>query len=58
MGTKVERRKIEGITKETPCRAILNEITFFSEMENRKVKQVLSGGWYQWGWEDIRKGGI
>jgi hypothetical protein len=26
-------------------------------MENRKVKQVLSKGWYQWGREDIGKGG-
>jgi hypothetical protein len=25
-------------------------------MENRKVKQVLSRGWYQWEGEDIRKG--
>jgi hypothetical protein len=22
--------------------------SIFSKMENRKVKQVLSGGWYQW----------
>jgi hypothetical protein len=22
----------------------------------KNVKQVLSGGWYQWGREDIRKG--
>jgi hypothetical protein len=25
-------------------------------MENRKVKQVLSGGWHQWEGKDIRKG--
>jgi hypothetical protein len=25
-------------------------------MQNHKVKQVLSGGWYQWEGEDIRKG--
>jgi hypothetical protein len=25
-------------------------------MKGRKVKQVLSGGWYQYVWEDIRKG--
>jgi hypothetical protein len=25
-------------------------------MENRKVKQVLSRGWYQGEWEDIKKG--
>jgi hypothetical protein len=25
-------------------------------MENRKVKQVLSGGWYPWEGEDIKKG--
>jgi hypothetical protein len=28
----------------------------FSKMENRKVSQVLSGGWHQWEGEDIRKG--
>jgi hypothetical protein len=27
----------------------------FSKMEGRKVKQVLSGGWYKWEEEDIRK---
>jgi hypothetical protein len=27
----------------------------FSKMENRKVKQVMSRGWYQWEREDIRK---
>jgi hypothetical protein len=25
-------------------------------MENRKIKQFLSGGWYQWEGEEIRKG--
>jgi hypothetical protein len=25
-------------------------------LENRKVKQVLSGGWQQWDGEEIRKG--
>jgi chitinase len=30
-------------------RAILNKQTcLFSKMEDRKVKQVLSGGWHQW----------
>jgi hypothetical protein len=24
--------------------------------QNRKVKEVLSGSWYQWEGEDIRKG--
>jgi hypothetical protein len=23
-------------------------MSFFKKMEDRKVKQVLSGGWYQW----------
>jgi hypothetical protein len=27
----------------------------FSKIENRKAKQVLSGGWYQWKGVDIRK---
>jgi hypothetical protein len=31
-------------------------MSFFSKTENRKVKQVLSGGWHQWEGEDIRKG--
>jgi hypothetical protein len=25
-------------------------------MENRRAEQALSGGWQQWGGEDIRKG--
>jgi hypothetical protein len=34
-------------SKETPYRAILNKQKYlFSKMENRKLKQVLSGGWY------------
>jgi hypothetical protein len=34
---------------ETPCIAILNKQKCLSlKTENRKVKQVLSGGWYQW----------
>jgi hypothetical protein len=28
---------------------------FFSKTENRKVKQVLFGGWYQWEEEDISR---
>jgi hypothetical protein len=24
-------------------------------MKNRKVKQVLSGGWYQWEWEGYKE---
>jgi hypothetical protein len=34
----------------------MNKDVFFSKMEARKVKQVLSGGWYQWAGEDVRKG--
>jgi hypothetical protein len=29
---------------------------FLPKIEDRKVKQVLSGGWHQWEGEDIRKG--
>jgi hypothetical protein len=29
---------------------------FFSKTENRKAKQVLTGGWHQWDRENIRKG--
>jgi hypothetical protein len=25
-----------------------NNVSFFSKMKGRKIKQVLSGGWYQW----------
>jgi hypothetical protein len=33
---------------ETPCIDILNkQKSLFFEMENRKVKQFLSGSWYQ-----------
>jgi hypothetical protein len=36
---------------ETPCRAIVNKNVWFcfvfSKIENRKIKQILSGGWYQ-----------
>jgi hypothetical protein len=28
---------------------------FFSKMENRKVKQFLSSGWYQWEGEGLKK---
>jgi hypothetical protein len=38
--------------KETPCVAILNKqiYHFFSstKLENKRVEQVLSRGWYQW----------
>jgi hypothetical protein len=34
--------------KETFCIAILNKNAFFEKMENRKVKEVLSGSQYQW----------
>jgi hypothetical protein len=34
----------------------LKQKCLFSKTENRKVKQVLSGVWYQWEGEDIRKG--
>jgi hypothetical protein len=34
---------------ETPCRPILNrQKCLFSNMENRKIKQILPGGWYHW----------
>jgi hypothetical protein len=29
----------------------------FSKIEDRNVKQVLSGGWNHWKGEDINKGG-
>jgi hypothetical protein len=39
------------------CTGILNEQKYlFSKTEDRKVKQVLSGGWYTWRGKDIRKG--
>jgi hypothetical protein len=42
---------------ETPCVVILNkQKCLFSKTENREVKQVLPGVWYQWEGEDIRKG--
>jgi hypothetical protein len=68
---KVERRKMEKMSQfriqyintwrcynETLYIDVLNKkkSLFFSKMEDRKVKQVLSGGWYQWEGEDIRKG--
>jgi hypothetical protein len=31
-------------------------MSLFKKMGNRKVKHVLSGGWYEWEGEDIRKG--
>jgi hypothetical protein len=31
-------------------------MSFFQKIENRKVKQVLSGGWHHGRGEDIRKG--
>jgi hypothetical protein len=35
----------QGIT----CRAILNKQKWLlSKIENRKIKQFLSGSWYQW----------
>jgi chitinase len=33
-------------TNEIPYTAIKKHL--FSQMENKKVKQVLSGGWHQW----------
>jgi hypothetical protein len=37
------------IYDEHVCIAILNrQKCLFSKMENRKIKQVLSGGWCQW----------
>jgi hypothetical protein len=33
----------------TSCRAVLNkQKCLFAQMENKKVKQVLSGDWFQW----------
>jgi hypothetical protein len=58
-GGREERRK-EGKWKghnETMCTAVLNKNVFFSQMESRRVKQILwAGGWYQWEGKDIRKG--
>jgi hypothetical protein len=31
------------------------KMTFFQKTENRKVKQVLSGGWYQWKGEGYKE---
>jgi hypothetical protein len=55
----VERRKIEWMNQfmllyiyiwkshnETPCLAMLNKQKYFKKMENRKIKQILSEGWY------------
>jgi hypothetical protein len=57
----VERRKMEVMNQlwlqyiytckchnGTPCIAILNKNVFFSKNKDRKVKQVLSGSWFQW----------
>jgi hypothetical protein len=34
---------------QTPCRAVLyKQKCLFSKTENREVKQILSGSWYQW----------
>jgi hypothetical protein len=38
-----------AISLENPCIAILTKQKwFFAKTENKKVNQVLSGGWYQW----------
>jgi hypothetical protein len=29
---------------------------FFSKIKDKKLEQLLSGGWFQWDGEDIRKG--
>jgi hypothetical protein len=31
-------------------------MSFFKNRQKRMVKQILSGDWYQWEGEDIRKG--
>jgi hypothetical protein len=43
--------------RETSCTGISNKqnCAFFKNGD-QKVKQVLSGSWYQWDGEDIRKG--
>jgi hypothetical protein len=41
---------------ETPCITIVNKNVFFlKKMKDKKVKQVLPRGWYQWDGEGIRK---
>jgi hypothetical protein len=66
--SKVERRKVEKMNQfgikyiytwkcynETPCIDILNKQKFlFSKTGGRKVKQVLSRGWYQCRGEERR----
>jgi hypothetical protein len=44
-------------SQENLCRAILNKQknTCFSKSENKEVKQVLSGGWYQWKWGEYKE---
>jgi hypothetical protein len=42
---------------ETPCAGILNkQKCFFSKTKNRKVKRILSWGWYQEEWGGLREG--
>jgi hypothetical protein len=50
---KIYTRKYHN---EALCIDILIKNVFFSETEDRKAKGVLSGGFYQWEGEDIRKG--
>jgi hypothetical protein len=46
------------VYSQIPCVAILNkQKCLFSKTDDKEVKQVLSGGWYQREREDIRKGG-
>jgi hypothetical protein len=51
------KKKKKLITKtETPCITIINKNVFFSKVENRKVKQFLSGNGTSRRRQDIRKG--
>jgi hypothetical protein len=37
------------MSQRNSCIAVLNkQKCLFSKMENRKIKQFLSGGWHQW----------
>jgi hypothetical protein len=43
-----ESKFLNRNNSETPCITYTNKKVFFSQMENKKVKQFLSGGWHQW----------
>jgi hypothetical protein len=46
--------RVSNLTHEFLCMWGHSHV-LFSKTENKKVKQVLSGGWYQWEGGDIRK---